>query len=66
MKVIRTPEQNTFDGGWVEFSTSRKDGELYYKIKHWTNDKRAVIIVEHGKVQDEVHLKELQIMENEK
>ncbi len=60
MKVIRTPEQNTFDGGWVEFSTSRKDGELYYKIKQYTADKSHLIIIEQGKVQDEAHLKELQ------
>jgi len=65
MKTIRTPEINYFEAGQVEFSTSRKDGELYYKVKHWTKDKRALIIVDQGKVQDEAHLKWLQCMEKE-
>lgn len=65
MKLIRTPDENYFTGGYVKFSTSRKDGELYYKVKHWTKDKKAVIIIGRGKVQDEAHLKELQDMEKE-
>ena len=63
MKTRRTPDENYFTGGYVKFSTSRKDGELYYKVKHWTKDKRALIIVDQGKVQDEAHLKWLQCME---
>jgi len=65
MKTIRTPEQNTFDGGWVEFHTHRRNNELYYKVKHWTQDKKALIVIDQGKVKDEAHLKELQCMEKE-
>jgi hypothetical protein len=65
MKVIRTPEEHYFEGGCVKFSTSRKDGELYYQIWYWNDDKTAQFALEVEKVKDEAHLKELQCMEKE-
>ena len=65
MKVIRTPDEHCFVGGWVKFSTSRKDGELYYTIDSWNKDKLSRTTIEQGKVRDEAHLKELQCMEKE-
>ena len=65
MKVIRTPEDCYFNGGWVKFSTNRKDGELYYTIDSWNRDKSYRITIEQGKVKDEAHLKELQEKEIE-
>jgi len=64
MKTIRTPETNYFEFGEVEFSTSRKDGELYYEIFKWNESKTDRIRIDFGKVKDEVHLKELQEIEN--
>jgi len=63
MKVIRTPDENYFKNGYVKFSTSRKDGELSYKIVLWNKDKTRLSTSEEGKVQDKVHLKELECME---
>jgi len=60
MKLIRTPETHNFTGDWVKFSTSRKDGELYYKISQWDMDKTSQVIIDQGKVRDEIHLQELQ------
>ena len=65
MKVIRTPDEHYFDGGYVKFSTGRKDGELHYKIWHWNDDRTAQFASEVGKVKDEAHLKELECMEKE-
>lgn len=64
MKTRRTPNENYFTGGYVKFSTSRKDGELYYEITLY-NDKTQLYCAEKGKVKDEAHLKELQEMEKE-
>jgi len=64
MKVIRTPEINYFKGGQVEFSTSRKDGELYYTLSKWDEDKSNSTVLDTGKVRDEAHLKELQEIGN--
>lgn len=64
MKTIRTPDENYFTGGYVKFSTSRKDGELYYEITLY-NGKNQLYCAEKGKVKDEAHLKELQGMEKE-
>lgn len=64
MKVIRTPDENYFSGGYVKFSTSRKDGELYYTITVWNENKTKLTTTEKGKVKDEAHLKELQEMVN--
>ena len=61
MKLIRTPDENYFKNGYVKFSTSRKDGELYYKITLY-NNKNQLYCAENGKVKDEKHLKELQEM----
>lgn len=66
MKVIRTPEVNYFEGGWVKFSTKRKGGELYYTIDSWNRDKSYRITIEQGKVKDKDHLKELKCMEEER
>ncbi len=60
MKLIRTPDEHYFEGGCVKFSTSRKDGELYYEVMQWNEDKTLLTTVDHGKVKDEVQLKELQ------
>lgn len=65
MKVIRIPVENYFTDGYVKFSTSRKDGELYYEITLY-NGKTQLYCAEKGKVKDEAHLKELQGMENMK
>ena len=65
MNTIRTPEENNFTGGYVKFSTSRKDGKLYYKIVLWNKDKTRLSTSEEGKVKDKDHLKELQCMEKE-
>lgn len=64
MKVIRTPEIHYFEAGQVEFSTSRKDGELYYTIKRWNTDRTVLITTHHSKVKDKTHLDELHSMEN--
>ncbi len=64
MKVERTPDENYFDAGYVKFSTSRKDGELYYEIILY-NDMIQLYCAEKGKVKDKDHLKELQCMEKE-
>lgn len=64
MKLIRTPDENYFEAGYVKFSTSRKDGELYYAITLWNKDKTKLNTTEKGKVKDEAHLKELQEMGN--
>ncbi len=66
MKVIRTPDENCFKGGWVKFSRNRKDSELYYEIFKSNESNSDLIRVEFGKVKDEAHLKELQCMEKEK
>lgn len=65
MKTIRTPEINYFEGGFVSFSTSRKNGELYYQRVQWDALRTNCSILDSGKVQDEAHLKELQCMEKE-
>ncbi len=65
MKLIRTPDENYFKGGYVKFSTSRNDGELYYEITLWNKDKTQLSSSEKDKVKDEAHLKELQCMEKE-
>jgi len=65
MKLIRTPDENYFKGGYVKFSTSRKDGELYYTITLWNHDKTKLSQTESGKVKDKAHLKELECMEKE-
>jgi hypothetical protein len=65
MKVIRTPDEHYFEGTCVKFSTSRKDGELYYKIFKSNQNKSDPIRIDSGKVKDEAHLKELQGMEKE-
>ncbi len=64
MKTIRTPDENYFKAGYVKFSTSRKDGELYYEITLY-NGMNQLYCAEKGKVKDEAHLKELQSMEKE-
>jgi len=64
MKTRRTPDENYFTGGYVKFSTSRKDGELYYEITLY-NGMTQLYCAEKGKVKDEAHLKELQCMEKE-
>jgi len=66
MKITRTPEDYYFHSGYVTFSTSRKDGELSYKIVLWNEDRTRLSTFEEGKVKDKAHLDELQIMENEK
>ena len=65
MKVIRTPDEHYFDGGYVKFSTSRKDSELHFEIVIWNKDRTNYNIMDSGKVKDEAHLKELQCMEKE-
>jgi len=65
MKTIRTPEDNYFHSGYVTFSTSRKNGELYYKIVLWNKDRTRLSTSEEGKVKDKDHLKELECMEKE-
>lgn len=65
MKVQRTPDENYFKGGYVKFSTGRKDGELSYKIVLWNKDKTRLSTLEKGKVKDKEHLKELECMEKE-
>jgi len=65
MKLIRTPDEHYFDGGSVKFSTSRKDGELYFKVVLWDKNKSHPITFNTEKVEDEAHLKELQCMEKE-
>ena len=65
MKVIRTPDEHYFDGGYVTFHTSRKDGELYYQMGSWNQDKTKCYVSEKAKVKDKDHLKELQCMEKE-
>ncbi len=65
MKVIRTPEDHYFHSGYVTFSTSRKDGELSYKIVLWNKERTRLSISDEGKVKDKDHLKELQCMEKE-
>jgi len=62
MKVIRTPDENYFSAEYVKFSTSRKDGELYYEVNLWNENKTKLSKTDSGKVQDEAHLKELQEM----
>ena len=62
MKVERTPDEHYFDAGYVKFSTSRKDGELYYDIFKSNVDKSVSSRIKGGKVKDEAHLKELQEM----
>jgi len=64
MKVIRTPDKNYFKGGYVKFTTSRTDGELYFKIVLWNPDGTRLSTSEEGKVQDQAHLKKLQEIEN--
>lgn len=64
MKVARTLDKNYFKGGYVKFSTSRKDGELYYDIFKSNLDKSVSVRIVGGKVLDEAHLKELQEIEN--
>ena len=65
MRVIRTPDKNYFEGGYVKFSTSRKDGELYYDIFKSNLENCISVRVEGGKVKDKDHLKELECMEKE-
>ena len=65
MKVVRTPAENCFKGGWVKFSRNRKDSELYYEIFKSNESNSDLIRVEFGKVKDEAHLKELECMEKE-
>ena len=64
MKTKRTPDENYFKGGHVKFSTSKMDGELYFKIVLWNPDGTRLSTSEEGKVQDQAHLKKLQEMEN--
>lgn len=61
MKTIRTPNEHYFTGGYVKFSTSRNNGELYYTITLY-NDMTQLYCAEKGKVKDKAHLKELQCM----
>jgi len=63
MKTIRTPDENYFEGGYVKFSTSRNDGELYYEVNLWNKDKTKLSKTDSGKVKDKDHLKELECME---
>ena len=65
MKVDRTPEDNYFHSGYVTFSTSRNDGELYYEVNLWNENKTKLSKTDSGKVKDEAHLKELECMEKE-
>jgi len=65
MKVIRTPDEHYFEGGFVKFSTLKTSGELAYQIRKWNNDKTGLVIIDTSLVRDEVHLKELQGMEKE-
>jgi len=60
MKLIRTPDEHYFEGGYVKFSTGRPDGELHYEIHKWSGNMTSIIDLETGKVKDEAHLKELQ------
>ena len=64
MKVIRTPDEHYFNAGYVKFSKSKQNGELYYEITLY-NGKTQLYCAEKGKVKDEAHLKELQCMEKE-
>jgi len=65
MKVIRTPDEHYFDGGFVKFSTLKISGELAYQIRKWNNDKTSLVIMDTALVRDEAHLKELECMEKE-
>jgi len=52
MKTIRTPDEHYYNGRCVKFSTSRKDGELYYTISVYGQGMDALFIAENGKVKD--------------
>jgi len=65
MKVERTPDEHYFDAGYVKFSTSRNDGEIYYEVNLWNKDKTKLSKTDSGKVKDKDHLKELECMEKE-
>ena len=60
MKLIKTPDVEYIESGWIVFSTSRKDRELHYTITKWNETETTYRVIEEGLVRNQQHLEELQ------
>lgn len=58
---MRTPETHYFEGGYIEFETSKS--QLYYKIWIYTENGNNISSIKMAKVENEEHLKQLQRIE---